>query len=93
MPVKVAKKCTENFPLLHAPRSSRTRCPCEDPFVVDNDESIPKQEWTPRPQTGSWECFCTISLAPLSINLSPPPSDGHFTPSPEKSDYPSHEGC
>ncbi|MBW0525003.1 hypothetical protein O181_064718 [Austropuccinia psidii MF-1] len=28
------------------------RHPCEDSFVEDNNESIPKREWTPGPQTG-----------------------------------------
>ncbi|MBW0466225.1 hypothetical protein O181_005940 [Austropuccinia psidii MF-1] len=65
-------------------RSSRPRHPCEDSFVVDNDESIPEQEWTLRPQTGQHKQFPTFSLSPQSINLSTPPprppSNGHFTP-------------
>ncbi|MBW0571379.1 hypothetical protein O181_111094 [Austropuccinia psidii MF-1] len=77
-------------------RSSRPRHPCEDSFVVDNDETISKREWTPGPQTGQRERFRTISPVPSSINLSTPPprppSDGHFTPRPEQSDYPADEG-
>ncbi|MBW0489368.1 hypothetical protein O181_029083 [Austropuccinia psidii MF-1] len=60
-------------------RSSRPRHPCEHSFVVKDDESIPKQEWTPGPQTGQWEQFWTISPVPSSINLSTPLL-GHFTP-------------
>ncbi|MBW0560922.1 hypothetical protein O181_100637 [Austropuccinia psidii MF-1] len=51
-------------------RSSRPRSPCKDSFVVDNDESIPKQEWTPGAQTGRWEQFWMISPVPSRINLS-----------------------
>ncbi|MBW0539667.1 hypothetical protein O181_079382 [Austropuccinia psidii MF-1] len=65
-------------------------------FVVNDYESIPKQEWTPGPQTGRQEHFCTISPVPSSINSSipppRPPSDGRFTPQPEKNDYPADEG-
>ncbi|MBW0514293.1 hypothetical protein O181_054008 [Austropuccinia psidii MF-1] len=68
----------------------------KDSFVVDNDESIPKREWTPGPQTGQQEQFETISPVPSSINLSTPlprpPSNGHFTPQLEQSDYPANEG-
>ncbi|MBW0584665.1 hypothetical protein O181_124380 [Austropuccinia psidii MF-1] len=77
-------------------RSSRPRRPCEDSFVVDNDETIYEREWTPGPQAGRQERLRTISLVPSSINLSTPPprppSDGHFTPLPERSDYPADEG-
>ncbi|MBW0560842.1 hypothetical protein O181_100557 [Austropuccinia psidii MF-1] len=65
-------------------RSSRPRRPCEDSFMVDNDETISEHEWTPGPQAGRREQFWTISPVPSSINLSTPPprlpSNGHFTP-------------
>ncbi|MBW0557243.1 hypothetical protein O181_096958 [Austropuccinia psidii MF-1] len=65
-------------------RSSRPRRPCEDFFVVDNDETISEREWTPGPQEGQQEQLQTISPVPSSIDLSTPPptppSDGHFTP-------------
>ncbi|MBW0525114.1 hypothetical protein O181_064829, partial [Austropuccinia psidii MF-1] len=51
-------------------RSSRPRRPREDSFVVNNDETISKHEWTPRPQSGQWERFRTISPIPSSIDLS-----------------------
>ncbi|MBW0503434.1 hypothetical protein O181_043149 [Austropuccinia psidii MF-1] len=54
------------------PRGQRISClrrPPEDPFVFDNDESIPEQEWTPRPQAGRQERFRTISPVPSSIDL------------------------
>ncbi|MBW0465183.1 hypothetical protein O181_004898 [Austropuccinia psidii MF-1] len=80
------KKClffVQPFP----PRGKRRSCarhPCEGSFLVNNDEGIPKWEWTPLPQAGRWECFWKISPVPSSINLSTsplrPPSDGHFTP-------------
>ncbi|MBW0591009.1 hypothetical protein O181_130724 [Austropuccinia psidii MF-1] len=77
-------------------RSSRPRRPCKDSFVVDNDETISEREWTPGPQTGQRERFRTISPVPSSIDLSTPPprppSNGHFTPCPEQSDYPANEG-
>ncbi|MBW0537802.1 hypothetical protein O181_077517 [Austropuccinia psidii MF-1] len=38
-----------HFPTL--PTTPPEECPHEDSFVVDNDESIPKKEWTPGPQT------------------------------------------
>ncbi|MBW0467311.1 hypothetical protein O181_007026 [Austropuccinia psidii MF-1] len=64
-------------------RSSCPRHPCEDSFVVGNDEGIPKWEWTPGPQIDRWEQFRTISPVPSSINLyTPPPrppSNGNFT--------------
>ncbi|MBW0551653.1 hypothetical protein O181_091368 [Austropuccinia psidii MF-1] len=53
-------------------RSSHPRRPCEDSFVVDNDKSIPKWEWTPQPQTGFPEQFRMISPVPSSIDLSTP---------------------
>ncbi|MBW0478623.1 hypothetical protein O181_018338 [Austropuccinia psidii MF-1] len=74
----------------------RPRRPCKDSFVVDNDESIPEQECTPGPQTSRWKRFWTISPVPSSIDLSTPPprppSNGHFTPRLEQSDYPADEG-
>ncbi|MBW0537757.1 hypothetical protein O181_077472 [Austropuccinia psidii MF-1] len=64
--------------------SSCPRHPCEDSFVVNNDEMISKHKWTPGPPAGRRERFWTISPVPSSINLSTPPprppSDGHFTP-------------
>ncbi|MBW0583069.1 hypothetical protein O181_122784 [Austropuccinia psidii MF-1] len=69
------------------PRSQRSSCPrrpCEDSFVVNNDETISKRKWTPGPQAGQLERFRIISPVPSSINLSTPPprppSNGHFTP-------------
>ncbi|MBW0481294.1 hypothetical protein O181_021009 [Austropuccinia psidii MF-1] len=53
-------------------RSSRPRRPHEHSFVVSNDESIPKREWIPGPQTGQQEQFWTISPSPSSITLSTP---------------------
>ncbi|MBW0508635.1 hypothetical protein O181_048350 [Austropuccinia psidii MF-1] len=77
-------------------RSSHPRCPCKDSFVVDNDESIPQLEWTLGPQKGQQERFWKINPVPSSIDLSTPPprppSNGHFTPQPEQSDYPADEG-
>ncbi|MBW0502104.1 hypothetical protein O181_041819 [Austropuccinia psidii MF-1] len=68
----------------HTKRSSRPRRPCEDSFVVNNDEMIPKQEWMPEPQTGRQEQFRTIIPVPSSIDFSTPPPrlpfNGHFTP-------------
>ncbi|MBW0574909.1 hypothetical protein O181_114624 [Austropuccinia psidii MF-1] len=65
--------------------------PAQDTLVVDNDESIPKQEWMPQTQTGRGEFFCMISPVPSNIDLSTPPprppSNGHLTPQPERSDY------
>ncbi|MBW0523929.1 hypothetical protein O181_063644 [Austropuccinia psidii MF-1] len=54
-------------------RSSQPRRPYKDSFLVDNDKSIPMQEWTPGPQTGRQEQFRTISPVPSSIDLSTPP--------------------
>ncbi|MBW0540248.1 hypothetical protein O181_079963, partial [Austropuccinia psidii MF-1] len=77
-------------------RSSHPRCPHEDSFLVNDDETISMRKWTLGSQTGQWEQFQTISLVPSSINLSTPPprppSNCHFTPQPEKSDYPADEG-
>ncbi|MBW0584180.1 hypothetical protein O181_123895, partial [Austropuccinia psidii MF-1] len=95
---KAQKKCL--FVVLpfrpRGQRSSRPRCPCKDSFVVDDDETISERKWTPGLQAGRWEQFRTISPVPSSINLSTPPprspSDGHFTPRPEQSDYPADEG-
>ncbi|MBW0480583.1 hypothetical protein O181_020298 [Austropuccinia psidii MF-1] len=56
----------------HGQRSSHPRHPCEDSFVVHDDESIPEWEWTPGPQTGRRERFPTISSVPPSIDLSTP---------------------
>ncbi|MBW0554184.1 hypothetical protein O181_093899 [Austropuccinia psidii MF-1] len=49
--------------------TSRPRRRCEDSFVADNDESIPKREWTPGPQTARREQFWTVSPVPSSIDL------------------------
>ncbi|MBW0578800.1 hypothetical protein O181_118515 [Austropuccinia psidii MF-1] len=77
-------------------RSSRPRRPRKHSFVVDNDEMICKRKWTPGPQAGRRERFWTISPVPSSIDLSTapprPPSNGHFTPRPERSDHPANEG-
>ncbi|MBW0569008.1 hypothetical protein O181_108723 [Austropuccinia psidii MF-1] len=77
-------------------RSSFPRRPCEDSFVVSYDESIPKLEWTPGPQTGRQEQFWTISPVPSSVDLSNPPprppSNGHFTPQLEQCHYLDNEG-
>ncbi|MBW0474113.1 hypothetical protein O181_013828 [Austropuccinia psidii MF-1] len=72
-------------------RCSLPRHPCKDSFVINDDEIISEQEWTPRPQTGRQEQFQTISPVPSSINLSTPLL-GHFTPQPEQSDYLANEG-
>ncbi|MBW0471371.1 hypothetical protein O181_011086 [Austropuccinia psidii MF-1] len=53
-------------------RSSHPRHPCEESFVVNNDESIPKREWTPGPQTGRWEQFQTIRPVPSIIDIYTP---------------------
>ncbi|MBW0570534.1 hypothetical protein O181_110249, partial [Austropuccinia psidii MF-1] len=81
------------------PQGQRSSCPrhsCEDSFVVDNYETISEREWTLGPQAGRRERFWTISPVPSIIDLSTPPprppSDGHFTPRPEKSDHPADEG-
>ncbi|MBW0550188.1 hypothetical protein O181_089903 [Austropuccinia psidii MF-1] len=55
-------------------RSSRPRRPCEDSFVVNDDETISEREWAPGPQAGRREQFQTISPVPSSIDLSTPPS-------------------
>ncbi|MBW0559050.1 hypothetical protein O181_098765 [Austropuccinia psidii MF-1] len=72
------KKC------LFVVRPFHPRRPCEDSFVVNDDEAISKRKWTPGPQAGQQERFRTISPVPSSIDLSTPPpraqSDGHFTP-------------
>ncbi|MBW0551617.1 hypothetical protein O181_091332 [Austropuccinia psidii MF-1] len=77
-------------------RSSRPRRPRKDSFVVNDDEMISERKWTPGPQAGRREQFRTISPVPSSIDLSTPPprppSNGHFTPQPERSDYPADEG-
>ncbi|MBW0563611.1 hypothetical protein O181_103326 [Austropuccinia psidii MF-1] len=56
--------------------------------MVNDDESIPDREWTPGPQTGRQEHLWKISPVPSSIDLSTPParppSNGHFTPRPER---------
>ncbi|MBW0593100.1 hypothetical protein O181_132815 [Austropuccinia psidii MF-1] len=68
-------------------RSSRPRCPREDSFVVNDDETISECKWTLGPQAGQRERFWMISPVPSSIDFSTPlprpPSDGHFTPQPE----------
>ncbi|MBW0572808.1 hypothetical protein O181_112523 [Austropuccinia psidii MF-1] len=56
----------------HSQRSSCPRCPCEDSFVVDNDEAISECKWTLGPQTGQLERFRTISPVLSSIDLSTP---------------------
>ncbi|MBW0592376.1 hypothetical protein O181_132091 [Austropuccinia psidii MF-1] len=53
-------------------RSSRPRRPCEDSFVVDDDETISERKWTLGPQAGRQEQFRTIRPVPSSINLSTP---------------------
>ncbi|MBW0529764.1 hypothetical protein O181_069479 [Austropuccinia psidii MF-1] len=53
-------------------RSCSSRCPCEDSFVINNDEYIPKWEWMPQTQTGSGEPLWTVRPVPSSINLSIP---------------------
>ncbi|MBW0491943.1 hypothetical protein O181_031658 [Austropuccinia psidii MF-1] len=77
-------------------RSSHPRHPCEDAFVVDNDETISERKRTLGAQTGQWERFWMIIPVPSSIDLSTPPrkppSNGHFTPQPEQSDYPADKG-
>ncbi|MBW0470427.1 hypothetical protein O181_010142 [Austropuccinia psidii MF-1] len=77
-------------------RRFHPRWPHQDSFVVNNDESIPEGEWIPGPQTGRRERFQKIILVPSSIYLSTPPprppSNGHFTPQLEHSDYPTDEG-
>ncbi|MBW0546587.1 hypothetical protein O181_086302 [Austropuccinia psidii MF-1] len=69
--------CTFNNALTKAlpgnRRSSHPRRPCEDSFVVNNDESIHEPKWTSGPQTGQQEQFQTISPVPSSIDLSTPP--------------------
>ncbi|MBW0530525.1 hypothetical protein O181_070240 [Austropuccinia psidii MF-1] len=76
-------------------RSSRPRSPHEDSFVVDDDETISESEWRLGPQEGQREQFRTISPVPSSIDLSTPPprppSNGHFTPQPERSYYLANE--
>ncbi|MBW0534483.1 hypothetical protein O181_074198 [Austropuccinia psidii MF-1] len=49
------------------------RHPCEDSFVVDNDESIPEREWTPQTQGVRRERCRKISPVPSSIYFSTPP--------------------
>ncbi|MBW0594000.1 hypothetical protein O181_133715 [Austropuccinia psidii MF-1] len=77
-------------------RSSHPRRACKDSFVVNNDETISKRKWTQGPQAGLQEQFRMISPVPSSINFSTPPprppSNGHFTPQPEQSDYPADKG-
>ncbi|MBW0555771.1 hypothetical protein O181_095486 [Austropuccinia psidii MF-1] len=77
-------------------RSSRPRCPCKDSFVVNDDETISEHECRLGPQEGLQERFWTISPVPSSFDLSTPPprppSNGHFTPQPEQSDYVANEG-
>ncbi|MBW0511082.1 hypothetical protein O181_050797 [Austropuccinia psidii MF-1] len=72
------------------------RHPCEDSFVVNNDERIHKHKWTLGPKKGRFKHFHTNTAAPSSIYFSTPPprppSNGHFTPQPEQSAYPANEG-
>ncbi|MBW0584621.1 hypothetical protein O181_124336, partial [Austropuccinia psidii MF-1] len=56
----------------HGQRSSCPRCPCEDSFVVGNDETISKREWTPGPQAGRLEQFRKIGSVSSSIDFSTP---------------------
>ncbi|MBW0499662.1 hypothetical protein O181_039377 [Austropuccinia psidii MF-1] len=58
--------------LILGQRSSRPRRPCEDSFVVNNDESIPEWEWTLGAQTGQWEQSQTTCPVPSSIDLFTP---------------------
>ncbi|MBW0500294.1 hypothetical protein O181_040009 [Austropuccinia psidii MF-1] len=78
------------------PEEFATKTLLEDSFVVNDYESIPKREWMPGPKTGRHELLWTISPVPSSIDLCTPPprppSDGHFTPQLEQSDYPADEG-
>ncbi|MBW0508229.1 hypothetical protein O181_047944 [Austropuccinia psidii MF-1] len=83
--VMLANKHTRNSHFLSNPSDHKARgVPDQDSFVVNDDESIPKCELMPGPQTGRWEQFWTISPVPSSINFSTPPprppSNGHFTP-------------
>ncbi|MBW0558299.1 hypothetical protein O181_098014 [Austropuccinia psidii MF-1] len=85
MLVMLANKHTRNAHLLSDPSNHDARgVPNKDSFVVYNDESIPKCELTPGPQTGRQAQFWTISPVPSSIDFSTPPprppSNGHFTP-------------
>ncbi|MBW0479602.1 hypothetical protein O181_019317 [Austropuccinia psidii MF-1] len=57
---------------LSDPSNQAARCRCEYSFVVSNDESIPKRELTPGPQTDRWEQFQTISPVPSNIDFSTP---------------------
>ncbi|MBW0521714.1 hypothetical protein O181_061429 [Austropuccinia psidii MF-1] len=59
-------------------RSSHPRHPCKDSFSVNDDESIPKREWTLGPQTCLREQLRTISPVPLSINFSTPRLGHHL---------------
>ncbi|MBW0572627.1 hypothetical protein O181_112342 [Austropuccinia psidii MF-1] len=74
----LANKHTRNVHLLCAPSDHAAggvlaqRRPCEDSFVVNNDETISEREWTPGPQAGRQEQFRTISPVPSRINLSTP---------------------
>ncbi|MBW0549436.1 hypothetical protein O181_089151 [Austropuccinia psidii MF-1] len=89
--LQAQKRCS----LVAHPFLPCTRCSCEESFVVNNDKSIHERKWTLRPQTGKQEHFGTISPVPLSIDLctSPrPPSNGHFTPLWEQTDYLDDEG-
>ncbi|MBW0477903.1 hypothetical protein O181_017618 [Austropuccinia psidii MF-1] len=54
-------------------RRSCARHPCEDSFMVDNNESIPKQEWTSLTEARRRKHFWKISRVPSSINLSTTP--------------------
>ncbi|MBW0497457.1 hypothetical protein O181_037172 [Austropuccinia psidii MF-1] len=64
-------------------RRSHSRRPCEDSFVVNNDESIPK--------LADRNTSRKLALCP-QVSIFPPPSNGHFTPQLEQSDYPDNEG-
>ncbi|MBW0551042.1 hypothetical protein O181_090757 [Austropuccinia psidii MF-1] len=53
-------------------RSSHPRRPCEDSFVVNDDETISERKCTLGPQAGQQEQFGMISPVPSSIDLSTP---------------------
>ncbi|MBW0583282.1 hypothetical protein O181_122997, partial [Austropuccinia psidii MF-1] len=93
--VMLANKHTRNVRSLSAPSNHEAR------GVLSQDALARTPLWStmmkqyPSPN-GDRERFRTISPVPSSIDLSTPPprppSDGHFTPRPERSDYPANEG-
>ncbi|MBW0522371.1 hypothetical protein O181_062086 [Austropuccinia psidii MF-1] len=91
----LAHKHTINVCSLSAPSNQEAR------GVLAQDTFARTPLWSmmmkPYPSAnGHRERFRTISPVPSSINLSTPPprppSNGHFTPQPERSDYPANEG-